>query len=105
MTSSWGGTRYMPMVFTEQGVPMLSSVLNSEWAIEVNIQIMRTFTKLKQMILSNDDLRLRIEEMEKKYGAQFQIIFLVLENFFNTEEAEVEFMEEIGFKTDGSPKE
>lgn len=50
VTSSWGGTRYLPMAFTEQGVAMLSSVLNSKRPIQVNIQIMRAFTKLRQML-------------------------------------------------------
>ena len=64
-----------PYVFTEQGVAMLSSVLNSERAIMVNIQIMRTFTKLRRMILTNQDLRRKIEGMEKKYDKQFAIVF------------------------------
>ncbi len=74
-TSSWGGIRYNPMVFTEQGVAMLSSILSSKRAIKVNIQIMRTFIKLKKWVLSNDDLKKRMDEMEKKYDAQFKIVF------------------------------
>lgn len=73
--SSWGGTRKMPYVFTEQGVAMLSSVLNSERAIKVNIQIMRAFVQLKRLILTNSDLRRKIEAMEKKYDKQFAIVF------------------------------
>ena len=61
--------------FTEQGVAMLSSVLRSDRAIEVNIAIMRAFVKLRQMISSNKKLRLKIEEMEKKYDEQFKIVF------------------------------
>jgi len=61
--------------FTEQGVAMLSTVLNSERAIEVNIAIMRAFVKLRQMISSNEKLRRKIEEMEKKYDEQFKIVF------------------------------
>ena len=75
VTSRWGGARYNPMVFTEQGVAMLSSVLKSERAIQVNIQIMRAFTQLQKMILSNDDLRKKIEAMESKYDEQFRIVF------------------------------
>lgn len=75
VTSSWGGTRYSPMAFTEQGVAMLSSVLNSDRAIKVNIQIMRAFTQLRQMLLTHKDLKNKIEAMEKKYDQQFQIIF------------------------------
>ncbi|OHD68419.1 MAG: DNA-binding protein [Spirochaetes bacterium RBG_16_49_21] len=74
-TSRWGGERYMPMAFTEQGVAMLSSVLNSKRAIQVNIQIMRTFTRLRRMISTHDDLRKKIEAMEKKYDKQFRIVF------------------------------
>lgn len=65
----------MPMAFTEQGVAMLSSVLNSKRAIQVNIQIMRTFTRLRRMISTHDDLRKKIEAMEKKYDKQFRIVF------------------------------
>lgn len=73
--SSWGGRRKQPYAFTEHGILMLSSVLNSERAVEVNIQIMRTFTKLRQLMLKHADLRRKIEEMEKKYDHQFQIVF------------------------------
>ncbi len=59
------GLRYKPMVFTEQGVAMLSSVLNSERAIQVNIQIMRTFTRLRNMLANHEDLKGKIEAMEK----------------------------------------
>ncbi len=74
-TSSWGGTRKLPRLFTQEGVAMLSSVLNSERAIMVNIQIMRAFAELRRMLLTNRDLRRKIEEMEKKYDKQFAIVF------------------------------
>jgi len=61
--------------FTEQGVAMLSSILNSDRAIKVNIQIMRAFVQLRKMLLTNADLRQKIEEMEKKYDQQFAIVF------------------------------
>ncbi|MBI5755772.1 MAG: ORF6N domain-containing protein [Nitrospirae bacterium] len=67
--------KYLPYAFTENGVAMLSSVLNSERAITVNIQIMRTFTKLREMLATHKELRQKIEEMEKKYDAQFKIVF------------------------------
>ncbi len=70
-----GGMRYVPAVFTEQGVAMLSSVLKSKRAIQVNIQIMRTFTKLREMLLENTDLRRKIELMEKQYDEQFRMVF------------------------------
>ena len=75
VTSSWGGRRYIPYVFTEQGVAMLSSVLRSKRAIQVNIQIMRTFTKLKSLLATHKDLQRKIEEMEKKYDQQFRVVF------------------------------
>jgi len=74
-TSSWGGTRKLPYAFTEQGVAMLSGVLHSKRAVQVNIQIMRAFIQLKRMLLTNADLRRKIEEIEKKYDKQFAIVF------------------------------
>jgi hypothetical protein len=68
-------SKYMPMVFTEQGVAMLSSVLNSRRAIEVNIMIMRAFVNLRWMVSSNKALLKKIEEMEKRYDKQFRIVF------------------------------
>ncbi len=70
-----GGVTKAPFVFTEQGVAMLSSVLNSERAIQVNIAIMRTFTKIREMIATNKDLREKIEKLEKKYDGQFAVVF------------------------------
>jgi phage regulator Rha-like protein len=70
-----GGRRYRPYVFTEQGVAMLSTVLNSEMAIEVNIQIMRAFVKLREMIATHKDLAKKLEELEKKYDSQFRVVF------------------------------
>jgi hypothetical protein len=75
VTSSWGGIRKMPSAFSENGVAMLSSVLNSERAIQVNIQIMRTFTKLREMMMTHVELKRKIEEMEKKYDRQFTVVF------------------------------
>jgi hypothetical protein len=73
--SSWGGTRKLPFAFTEQGVAMLSGVLHSKRAVQVNIQIMRAFIQLKRMLLTNADLRRKIEEIERKYDKQFAIVF------------------------------
>ena len=75
VTSSWGGRRYRPYAFTEQGVAMLSSVLKSEQAVQVNIQIMRTFVRMREIAVAHMDLWLKIDEMEKKYDHQFQIVF------------------------------
>ncbi|MFC1753779.1 ORF6N domain-containing protein [Thermoproteota archaeon] len=71
--SYFGGS--LPYVFTEQGVSMLSSVLRSKRAIQVNLQIMRTFVKLREMLSSNKDLQEKIERMERKYDQQFQVVF------------------------------
>jgi hypothetical protein len=68
-------SKYLPMAFTEQGVAMLSSVLNSGQAIEVNILIMRAFVRLRQMAVAHKDLLQKVEAMEKKYDQQFQIVF------------------------------
>ena len=66
---------HQPYVFTEQGVAMLSSVLNSERAVEVNIHIMRAFVKLREMIASNKELAKKLNKLEKKYDAQFRVVF------------------------------
>ena len=70
--------KYLPYTFTEQGIAMLSSVLNSQVAISVNIQIIRTFVNLRRMITTRQELWLKIDEMEKKYDKQFQVVFKVL---------------------------
>mgnify|MGYP001618650789 CR=1 FL=1 len=82
-TSSWGGTRYFPYVFTEQGVAMLSSVLNSRRAILVNLQIMRTFIKLRELLSSHRDLKQKIEELEQKYDHQFKVVFDVIKELID----------------------
>ena len=73
--SGRGGRRYLPHAFTEQGVAMLSSVLNSKRAVQVNITIMRAFMKLREMIVSHKDLARRLDDLEKKYNQQFRIVF------------------------------
>ena len=73
--SKRGGSRYLPYAFTEQGVAMLSSVLKSKRAIRVNIEIMRAFVRLRQMIASNKELARKINELEKRYDEQFKIVF------------------------------
>ncbi|MCA1614317.1 MAG: ORF6N domain-containing protein [Acidobacteria bacterium] len=73
--TSRGGRRYAPYAFTEQGVAMLSSVLNSGRAIDVNIAIMRAFVRLREMLATHKDLARKLEEMEKKYDAQFKVVF------------------------------
>ncbi len=84
-----------PRLFTEQGVSMLSSVLNSEKAIEVNIQIMRVFVKIRAMILTNKDLSEKLANLEKKYDKQFAIVFQAIRELIETPKKEVK---KIGFK-------
>jgi ORF6N domain-containing protein len=85
VTSSWGGTRYRPMAFTEQGVAMLSSVLNSKRAIQVNIQIMRAFSELRSMLSTHVELKNKIEAMEKKYDENFRIVFEAIKQLLETD--------------------
>jgi len=80
------GLRYRPMAFTEQGVAMLSGVLKSERAIEVNIAIMRAFVKLRQMLASNAQLARKLEEMEMKYDERFRIVFEAIEQLMTPPE-------------------
>jgi len=70
-----GGRRYAPYAFTEQGVAMLSSVLRSSRAVQVNIAIMRTFVRLREMLLSNAELARKLAALENKYDAQFKVVF------------------------------
>jgi len=70
-----GGRRYRPYAFTEQGVAMLSSVLRSQRAVKVNIEIMRAFVRIRQWLASNAELARKLAELEKKYDAQFKIVF------------------------------
>lgn len=96
-----GGTRYMPFCFTEQGVTMLSCVLNSERAIHVNIQIIRIYTRIREMVLLHKDVSLLIEQVEKKLLKQDQkieVLFTYLSKFLEKEDQP---RTEIGFKRKG----
>ncbi len=84
----------LPYAFTEQGVAMLSSVLNSKRAISVNIQIMKTFIELREMIEDNTELKLKIEDLEKKYDKQFQVVFDAIKHLI---EPEIKPKRKIGF--------
>jgi hypothetical protein len=103
VTSSWGGSRFRPMVFTEQGVAMLSSVLNSERAISVNIQIIRVFTRMRAMIESHKEILKRFEMLEKKdieLDEKVTLIFEYLKELEQTKHEETDFKlrKRIGFK-------
>ena len=99
-TSSWGGTRSFPYAFTEQGVAMLSGILNSDRAIGVNIQIMRIFTRIRQMFSDTLSLKLEIEDIKKKLQNQdknIEVVFSYLDELINKEEEQIP-RKRIGFK-------
>jgi hypothetical protein len=75
VTSKRGGRRYRPYAFTEQGVGMLASVLQSKRAVQVNIEIMRTFVRLRRMLASNEELARKLAALERKYDTQFKVVF------------------------------
>lgn len=86
-TSSWGGTRYRPLAFTEQGIAMLSGVLHSRRAIEVNIAIMRAFVKLRELMMTHKDLARKIEELEAKFNKHdenFVIVFQAIKKILQS---------------------
>ena len=74
-TSSWGGRRYLPYAFTEQGVAMLSGVLRSEQAVKVNVEIMRAFVRLRRMVNEQAELARKLEALEERYDEQFKVVF------------------------------
>lgn len=88
--SSWGGTRKPPYVFTEQGVMMLSAVLKSGIAVEVSIQIVRVFVKMREMLATHKELRDKIEKMEKENKENFQTVFRILSKFMATDKKSAE---------------
>ena len=97
-SSQWGGRRYPPYAFTEQGVAMLSSVLRSQRAVQVNIEIMRTFVKLRQMMASHEELARKLKNMEKKYDAQFKVVFDAIRQLMKPPQPKKK--EPIGFHTE-----
>ena len=74
-SSLWGGRRYPSYAFTEQGVAMLSGVLRSPRAVRVNVEIMRTFVRLRRLLSSHADMARKLDELEKKYDTQFRVVF------------------------------
>ncbi|MBW4359297.1 ORF6N domain-containing protein [Flavobacterium sp. NAS39] len=99
-TSNWGGTRYMPMAFTEQGVAMLSAVLNSPIAIKVSIQIIRVFTKVREMLTDSLGVKLEIEEIKKKltnHGKNIELVFSYLDELIDKKD-NTEPRKKIGYK-------
>jgi len=98
--SRWGGSRYQPYAFTEQGIAMLSSVLHSEKAIQVNIAIMRAFVIMRQYALNFQELALKIQELEKTYDKTFDDVFEVLNHLLKKDKQleQQTKREKIGFK-------
>ena len=100
-TSSWGGRRKLPSAFTEHGVLMLSSVLNSERAVGVNIQIMRIYTKMREMLMTNQEILLKLEQLERQTfqnSDDIQMIFAALKELLNPPQ---EPRPRIGFRRPG----
>jgi len=100
VTSSWGGRRKLPYVFTEQGIAMLSSVLTSNTAVEVNIRIIRIFTKLRELLSTNKDILLKLEQMEQQVirnTEDTEVIFKALRQLLSSENTDER--EAIGYKT------
>jgi len=85
-SSQWGGRRTQPYAFTEQGVAMLSSVLRSKQAVQVNVEIMRTFVKLRAMTADNKALARRLNKLEAKYDKQFAVVFDAIREMMNPTE-------------------
>ena len=98
-TSNWGGRRKLPFAFTEQGVAMLSSVLNSKIAIDVNIQIIRVFTKMREIMLTNKDVLLKLERLEKDVTKNKQDITLIFQALKQLLNKPAEKRRMIGFKS------
>ena len=96
VTSSWGGRRRAPYAFTEQGVAMLSGVLRSGKAINVNIAIMRAFVSMRKLINENKELKKKLDKMESKYDQQFRVVFEAIHQLI---EKKNEPRNPVGFKT------
>ncbi len=99
-TSSWGGTRKLPYAFTEQGVSMLSGVLNSAIAIQVHIQIIRVFIKMKELLLTNKEILLKLEQMEKNVKTNKKDIAIIFEALKQLLQTPKEPRKRIGFRPD-----
>lgn len=100
-TSSWGGTRKRPYAFTEQGVAMLSSVLRSKRAVQVNIQIMRVYTKMRKFLSTHKDILLKLEQLERKTSSHDEKIELIFEYIKQLVQEKSEPRKRIGYKTAG----
>ncbi len=104
VTSSWGGVRKLPFAFTEQGVAMLSSVLRSDRAVAVNIEIMRTFVKLRGMLSEHADLKRKLNALEKKYDDNFRMVFDAIHQLMDEPAPGAYSRSRIGFTKDSKDK-
>lgn len=100
VTSSWGGRRYPPYAFTEQGIAMLSSVLNSDRAIKVNIAIMRAFVEMRRVLSSYEEFSEKLAELEEKYDQHDEQISEIFDAIYRLMSPEGEETRTIGFKTE-----
>lgn len=100
VTSNWGGRRIPPYAFTEQGIAMLSAVLRSSRAIAVNIEIMRTFVRLRRLMLSREELSLKLFALEKRYDRQFKAVFDAIRQIMAPDAPPKR--QRIGFRFEGS---
>lgn len=97
-SSQWGGRRTPPYAFSEQGVAMLSSVLHSKRAVQVNIEIMRTFVRLRKLLASHTELAQHLDQLEQKYDGQFRVVFEAIRQLMAPLEGK---RERIGFELEG----
>ena len=100
-SGSWGGRRYPPYAFTEQGVAMLSSVLHSERAVALNIEIMRAFVRLREMLASHANLARKLAALERKYDRQFKVVFDAIRELMAPPSPQDDKGRRIGFRHDG----
>lgn len=100
ISSSWGGRRHHPYAFTEHGVAMLSSVLRSDRAVQVNIEIMRAFVRLREILQRNRDLAAKLDALERRYDGQFRVVFDAIRALMRPN---VKPTKSIGFRAEGEP--
>ncbi|MCG2725305.1 MAG: ORF6N domain-containing protein [Elusimicrobia bacterium] len=103
-TSSWGGIRYLPYVFTEQGVAMLSTVLNSKRAMQVNIGIMRVFVNIRKLVSTNKEILSKLEQLENKYEKHDKQIYAIFEQIREFLTFQEKPKKQIGFSPEKSLK-
>ena len=104
-TSRWGGTRKLPYAFTEHGVLMLSSVLNTERAIKVNIQIMRVYIRMRELMIAHKDILLKLDELEQKVSSHDEQILLIFDYLKKLVAPETQTRKRVGYRVSGASDE